>query len=104
MRGAAAAALLALAAAGCAKPPPRTFTVTIAQMAFGPTPSDARVGDVIQWVNADIFQHTATARDGGFDVDLPPKASARTTLRRAGAIAFYCRYHPGMSGSLTVAD
>ena len=28
------------------------------------------VDDIVEWVNADIFQHTATADGRGFDVDL----------------------------------
>jgi plastocyanin len=100
----AAAVMLALTGVGCSKPTPHNYTVTIDGMAFGPTPPNPRVGDVIQWVNADIFQHTATAKDGSFDVDLPPKARARTVLRRAGSVDFYCRYHPGMTGRLVVSS
>ncbi len=91
-----------LAVAGCGKPQPRTFTVTIASMAFGPAPTGARVGDRIRFVNADMFQHSATARDGSFDLDLAPKASGEAVLSRPGPIAFYCRYHPGMTGTIEV--
>jgi plastocyanin len=99
-----AALALALAAgtAPSAKPAPRTFQVTIARLAFGPTPQGARVGDVIEWVNADILRHTVTARNGAFDLDLPPKAHARMALRKAGEVSFYCRYHPGMTGKLVI--
>jgi plastocyanin len=104
MRAAGVLALAgALALAGCGKPAPATYTVTIANMAFGPPPADLRVGDAIEWVNADLFQHSATARDGGFDVDLAPKAHARTVLTHPGRVEFYCRYHPGMTGALAVA-
>lgn len=99
-----AAAMLGLAAlASCGPPKPKTYTVTVANMMFGPTPPELHVGDAIEWVNADIFQHSATARDGSFDVDLPAKAKARTVLSHAGAVDFYCRYHPGMTGRLAVA-
>jgi plastocyanin len=94
----------AVALAACGKPQPKTYTVTLAAMAFGPTPPELHVGDTIEWVNNDIFQHSATARDGAFDVDLPPKARSRTVLTRAGTIEFYCRYHPGMTGRLAVAS
>jgi plastocyanin len=93
----------ALALASCGKPAPATYTLTLANMAYGPAPDGLRVGDAIEWVNADIFQHSATARDGSFDVDLPPHAHARTVLTKPGQIDFYCRYHPGMSGRLAVA-
>jgi plastocyanin len=102
-RGLAATLAGALALAGCGKPAPATYAVTISNMAFGAAPATLRVGDSIEWVNADIFQHSATARDGGFDVELAPKAHALTVLTRPGRIQFYCRYHPGMTGALAVA-
>lgn len=71
-------------------------------MAFGASPAGLRVGDVIEWVNNDIFVHSATARDKSFDVELKPKAHVRMTLKQAGTVAFYCRYHPGMTGKLAV--
>lgn len=99
-----ALALALVAGAGVsATPGPRTFRVTIDHLAFGPAPSGARVGDVVEWINADILRHTATARNGAFDVDLVPKAHARTVLRKRGAVSFYCRYHPGMTGRFVVA-
>jgi len=101
----AAALMVALAAvSGCAKPQaPRTFTVTMADMGYQGVPPSLRTGDKITWVNDDIFQHTATAKDGSFDVDLVPKAQATTVMTHPGTIDFYCRYHPGMTGRLSVA-
>lgn len=81
----------------------RTYVVTLRDMAFTGVPARAAAGDVIEWVNADLFRHTATARGGGFDVDLPPKARARTVLSRPGVVSFYCRFHPGMTGRIQVA-
>lgn len=103
------AAGLALAAlAGCSRPArapaPRTYQVTVAQMAFGPAPQGLRAGDAVEWVNNDILQHSATARDGSFDVDLPPQGRARTVLKAPGKVDFYCKYHPGMTGVLVVAS
>lgn len=100
-----AALIVALAAvSGCAKPQaPRTFTVTMENMGYGPTPPSLRTGDKITWVNKDIFEHTATAKDGSFDVDLPPNGQATTVIAHPGTIDFYCRYHPGMTGRLSVA-
>ena len=76
--------------------------VTIGGMAFAPTPEGLKVGDVVLWVNLDRFEHTVTARNGAFDVDLKPGARAKIVLKQAGTIAFYCRYHPDMTGKLTV--
>ena len=71
-------------------------------MEFGPTPAAVKVGDTIEWVNRDIFRHTATARDGSFAIDLPAGKTGRSVMEHAGKIAFFCKYHPGMAGSLTV--
>jgi plastocyanin len=95
--------LLILAAAPPARAAPRVHVIRLANMAFGPAPAGLRVGDVVEWVNADLFQHTATARNHAFDVDLKPGAKARTALKAPGKIDFYCRYHPGMTGRLVVA-
>ena len=40
---------------------------------ISPAEASAKVGDTIEWINKDIFAHTATARNGDWDVTLPPK-------------------------------
>ena len=87
-------------AAAVAAPKPRTHTILIDKMKFGAVPASVRVGDTILWVNKDLFRHTATARDNSFNIDLAPKESGRTKVTKAGAIPFYCVYHPGMKGQL----
>ena len=96
MAGAAVVAIPASAA-------PKVYAVTIQQMTFGAVPAGLRVGDVIEWVNNDIFVHSATAADKSFDVELKPKARATIVLRKPGTVSFICRYHPGMKGQLVVA-
>jgi plastocyanin len=81
---------------------PRVFTVIIDKMKFGALPTGIRIGDTILWVNKDMFKHTATARDNSFSLDLPPKTSGKTLIKHSGPIQFYCIYHPGMKGALTV--
>jgi plastocyanin len=91
---------------GAATAPPRapaTYTVVIDKMKFGAVPANARVGDTILWVNRDMFRHTATARDGSFDIDLPPAKAGKTVLKRAGTVAFWCKFHPGMKGQIVIA-
>jgi plastocyanin len=83
--------------------PAAVHVITMEKMTYGPLPRDVRVGDTIEWYNQDIFIHTATARNGSFDVEIKPKQRVRMTLAKPGEIAFYCRYHPGMTGSLLVA-
>ncbi|HEX6374689.1 MAG TPA: cupredoxin domain-containing protein [Allosphingosinicella sp.] len=98
----AAATALALVPVSPAVAAPRVHTVIIAKMKFGPVPAGIRAGDTIVWVNRDPVKHTATARDRSFNVDLPPGKSGRIIVRRIGGSAFYCIYHPGMKGTLTV--
>jgi plastocyanin len=98
--------LLALAGAAIVAVPasaaPKVYTVTIQQMTFGPVPSGLHVGDAVEWVNNDIFVHSVTARDKSFDLELKPKARVRMVLKQPGTVAFFCRYHPGMTGKLAV--
>ena len=103
MRALIALAALAGAAASAAPPPARPVPViAMAAMHFGAAPAGLRAGDSIVFVNRDIVAHTATARDHSFDAVVQPRQSVRVTLRRAGAIAFYCRFHPTMQGVLNV--
>lgn len=78
------------------------YEIAIKAMKFAAAPARLKVGDVIIWRNDDMFRHTATASDGSFDVDLPPKAVKRMTLEAAGAIEYYCRFHTGMVAKLDV--
>lgn len=98
-----AAAPWSLMLAARAAAAPKVHVVVLDKMAFGPAPRGLGVGDVIEWRNQDIFQHSATTRDGSFDVVLPPGGRARATLRRAGFVQVYCRYHPAMKLTLSVA-
>ena len=84
--------------------PGKTWVVEMDNMNFGKFPDDARVGDTIIWVNKDMFRHTATARNGSFNVDLPPNSRGKTVIRAKGALAFYCKYHPAMTGTLKVSN
>jgi plastocyanin len=89
--------------AGAQEAGPREFIVTMDNMVFGRMPTGAKVGDTIIWVNNDTVQHTATARDGSFDVRLQPGKRGRTVLSKAGNLAIYCIYHPMMRTTLRVA-
>jgi len=80
-----------------------TIEITIENLVFSPANAKAAVGDTILWVNKDVFAHTATARNGDWDVAQPPKKTVPLVLKKAGTIDYYCRYHPNMKGTLTVA-
>ena len=83
-------------------PPPKTVTVTMADIGFSPTEVDARVGDTIEWVNKDVFDHTATARTGGWDVAVDTGKTGKVVLAAAGTLEYYCKLHPNMVGKITV--
>ena len=68
-----------------------------------PAVVSAKVGDTVEWINKDVFAHTATARNGDFDVNLPPKKTGSFVLKKAGTVDYYCRYHPNMKATLKVA-
>ena len=92
----------AVAVAAPAVAAPATHVVVIDKMKFGPLPAEVHAGDKIVWVNRDMFRHTATAADGSFNIDLASGAKGTTVVRKAGAIPFVCKYHPGMRGVLKV--
>jgi plastocyanin len=79
-----------------------TIQVTIQNLAFSPAEVSVKVGDTIEWVNKDAFVHTATARDKTFDVNIAANKTARMVVQRAGDIAYNCRFHPNMTGTLKV--
>ena len=91
-----------LLAATPAAAAPHTYTVVIDKLKFGPLPAQLRKGDTIIWANRDFLRHSATASDHSFDVDLMPGKAGKTVLGKTGAIAFTCRYHPGMRGVVQV--
>ena len=80
-----------------------TIQITIDNLVFAPAEVSAKVGDTIEWINKDVFAHTATARNGDFDVTTPPKKTVSSILKKAGSIEYYCRFHPNMKAVLTIA-
>lgn len=79
-----------------------TIQITMENLEISPADASAKVGDTIEWVNKDVFAHTATAKGGDFDVTLPPKKSATFVVKKAGAVDYYCRYHPNMKATLKI--
>ena len=80
-----------------------TIQISMENLEIAPAQVNAKVGDTIEWVNKDVFAHTATARNGDFDVMLPPKKTTTFVLKKAGTIDYYCRFHPNMKAVLNVA-
>jgi plastocyanin len=74
--------------------------VVIDHMKYAPVPPLKR-GDIVEFVNKDLFRHTVTATNGRFNLDLMPGASGRLDINSAGTATFTCKYHPGMRGTMT---
>ena len=80
-----------------------TIQITMENLVIAPAEVSAKVGDTIEWINKDVLAHTATARNGDFDVTMPPKKTVTSVLKKAGSIEYYCRYHPNMKATLSIA-
>lgn len=95
--GAALALVLATALARA-----EVIHVKMEKLGFAPADITAHVGDTIDWDNHDFVAHTATARSGAWDVMIPADATKSLTVDKEGTYAFYCKFHPNMTGTLTV--
>lgn len=96
--------VLALALAVTAVPAhAETIQIVIQNLVFTPADVSAKVGDTIEWVNKDVLAHTATARNGEFDVNQPPKKTVTSVLTKSGTVEYYCRFHPNMKGVLKIS-
>ena len=84
---------------GAAPAQAQTITVTIEKMMFTPAEVTAGPGDTVEWVNKDIFAHTATV-DGSFEVIIPPGKSASVDFKGSRSVDYYCRFHPNMKGRI----
>lgn len=84
--------------------PARAATVQIVMenLEIKPAEVSASAGDTIQWVNKDVFAHTATAVNGDFDLTLPSHKTVSYVLKKAGSVDYYCRFHPNMKAALKI--
>ena len=95
------ALLLALAASSARA---EVIEIKAEKLAFAPAQIAAHVGDTIVWVNADFVAHTATARNGAWDMMMPPNTKKELVLKSAGTVDYYCKFHPNMIGKITVTE
>jgi plastocyanin len=80
-----------------------TIQVKMEKLGFVPAEVTAHVGDTIEWVNSDFVAHTATARDGSWDVLIPVNAKKTVVLKTEGTVDYYCKFHPNMTGKILVS-
>ena len=81
---------------------PATIQITMEDLVISPAEASAKIGDTIELINKDVFAHTATARNGEWDVTLPSNKTLTSVLKKAGTIDYYCRFHPNMKATLVV--
>jgi plastocyanin len=80
-----------------------TIQIVMENLVISPAEASVKAGDTIEWINKDVFAHTATARNGDFDVTIPPNKTVTSVLKKPGTVDYYCRFHPNMKAVLTIA-
>ena len=79
-----------------------TIQIVMENLVMSPQEATAKVGDTVEWINKDIFAHTATAGNGDFDVTIPPKKTVTSVLKKTGTVEYFCRFHPNMKAVLRI--
>ena len=80
-------------------------TVVAKSIAYNPDKITVKVGDTITFKNDDSFAHTFTADNGEFDSNnVDGGGSFQFTTDKAGTIAFHCKIHSNMHGTITVTS
>jgi plastocyanin len=62
-----------------------------------------KAGQSFKVQNKDSTEHTFTADDGAFDVDLPAGKTVTVPAQQAGTYDFHCKIHSSMTGTLDVS-
>lgn len=88
-----------LVGAGPAAAQEGEIAVAVKDLSFDPQVIEARPGQTIVWTNSDPFDHTATV-EGAWDIPIPARATARHVVTERDAVAYYCRFHPNMTGEI----
>jgi len=80
-------------------------SVRMAGSRFEPSNLTIAVGDTVRWFNDDALPHTVSATDGSWDSgNLAPGQAFERRFDTAGSYPYLCRYHPGMVGTIEVAE
>lgn len=82
---------------------PRRVVVEIRKFKFVPATLAVSPGDIVVWRNMDIVPHTATSKSDGWDSGAIEAGGERTSIVTSGMPgAYYCRFHPSMTGTLVI--
>ena len=72
-------------------------------MKFVPERLEVAAGDRITWTNKDFLPHSVTSKSAGIESgDLGEGKSFSYVAKKPGEIAYICRLHPVMHGTLVV--
>ena len=72
-------------------------------MKFVPERLEVAAGDRVTWVNRDFLPHSVTAKEAGVESgDLAENARWTWTATKKGEMAYICRLHPVMKGTIVV--
>ena len=84
---------------------PETVEVSIVDLAFEPATVRLVAGGTVTWRHNGVAPHTVTAEDSSFDSGLV-RAGGTFSHRfdRAGTFRYVCAFHPGMAGTVEIAD
>ena len=84
--------------------PPAVVVVNISGFAYSGA-TQASVGQTIRFTNMDGAAHTASAAGNTFDTGtLSGGQSADVVIDQPGTYAYFCWFHGGMTGTITVTD
>jgi plastocyanin len=77
--------------------------VTIKGLKYLPPILTVKVGDTVEWKNADIVAHTVTAVNKSFDSGVIPSGGAwKLVAKKRGNFNYFCALHPNMKAQLVV--
>ena len=76
--------------------------VTIRLLKFSPDKIEVKSGERVEWANADLTPHTATAQGMFNSGAINAGASWSHTFNQPGTFPYVCTFHPEMKGIVVV--
>jgi len=66
---------------------------------------EVEVGTTVTWTNEDLFGHTVTSEEAGFDSgNVGPGERFPHTFNQSGTFDYTCTIHPSMQGTVEVVE
>ena len=96
-----ALAVAKTAAPAPAKPEPATHTIRISGFKFVPDRLEVNAGDTVIWRNEDVVAHIVSS-DQLKGKNIESGGSWSYKAKERGTFSYICRYHPTMTGELSV--